>query len=408
MTTMTPTRRSVMNTSPPAVAAVDVEHTEPTVRTARTGRVARGEIAACFPLVARPRLACLPLRTRLDHVATAARAAMAATDRQDAVREAGRALTGAARIARDCHQPDLAQRISARHIGLYTDLTRPLTVQEAVQVVGAATGLARAHLRTDPDQGVAMLTRVLRALHGRLPITLDGLALPFGDIDTSLAQHRQLVGLVRTQLLVGGTSALARAGRWADAAELAATYTTGNDDRLLEGRQALIIACLLDRDGNRARALIPNLGSGAVRDEDRDAAMCLSALCATPANRYDATRAMIDDYRAQRAARGEGYASYKARHGSTVALIAHAHRHPAAPGVAVQVAAEALESTDGYAAQDVLLHPVITEAMPAADRAALAQVVETAGLTGNLLNGRLPNRIGDVVDLAAHAVRPDP
>ncbi|MBA8807662.1 hypothetical protein [Promicromonospora sukumoe] len=401
---MTSARTLVTHVSPTTTATRD-QHTEPTAGTVRTGRVGRGEIAACFPLVARPRPACLPLRTRLDHVATAARAAAAATDRQVTVREAGRALTGAAQIARDCHQPDLARTISARHIGLYTDLTRPLTAQEAAQVVGAATGRARAHLRTDPDQGVAMLTRILGALHGRLPIQLDGLPLPFGDIDTSLAQHRQLVGLARTQLVVGGTFALAMAGRWADAAVLAATYA-GNDDRLLEGRQAQVTSRLLNRDGNGARALISASSSGVSPDEDYDAATCLTALCASATTRRLATDAMVARYRAGAVPR-EGYVYYRARYGAAVAIIAHAHRHPAAPAVGAQTTAEALAAADGYAAQEVLRHAAITASITDGDRSALAEVVKNAGLTGNVLNGRLPKRLGDIVDLASHAVRPD-
>lgn len=381
----------------------------------RTGHVGRGEIAACFPLVARQRPACPPLRTRLDHVTAAARSAATAAavgDRDAVVREAGRALTGAVRIARDCHHPDLAQTIAARHVGLYTDLTRPLTVQEAVQVVSAVTGMARVHLRTDPDRGVVMLTRILRALHGRVPIRVDGLSLPFGDIDTSLDQHRQLVGLVRTQLLVGGTTALATAGRWADAAALAATYTAEGDGRLLEGRQAQIIARLLDRDGNGARSLLAasapasNHGTGVFREEDRDVAACLTALCATATTRGQALDAMVARYQAD-GVPGEGYASYRARYGATVAVIAHAHLHPAGPEIAAHAAAEALRSGDGYAAQEVLRHPAITETLTHHDRAVLDQVVKDAGLSGGVLNGRLLRRLGDVVDLAAHAVRPD-
>lgn len=395
--TTTPTRLTAEST----VAAV----TPDTQRPARTARVARGEVAFCFPLVAWPRPACLPPRARLLHVATAARSAKSALDRQVAVLEAGRALTGAALIARDCGQPDLAQRISARHIELYAGLTRPLTVQEAKQVIGSATSLALAHLRTGeaPDRGVAMLTQILEATYRRLAITVEGVSLPLGDVDSTLDEHRLLVSLGQTQLVVGGTSALARAGRWAEAAELARAHG-GIGNRLLEGRQTLIISRLLDRDGNGARSLVS--GSDTFRDSDRDAATCLTALCATTAMRQDAAGAMVDRYRTG-TARGERYAYYRARYGAAVAVIAHAHRHPAAPEVAAQAAAEALESDDGYAAQEVLRHPVITEAISDDHRAGLDQVVKGAGLTGNALTGRLPRRLDDAVDLAIHAVRPD-
>lgn len=408
MTTTPATSIPVTNASTAATVTLNDHHLQ---RTEETARVAPGEVAACFPLVARRRQACLPLRTRLDRVAHAARAAVATTDRQVVVREAGRTLTGAALIALDCHQPDLARQISARHIELYTGMTRALTVLEAMQVIGSATHLARAHLHTDPtpDRGVAMLARILEATRGRSAITLDPsrpqpLPLPLGDVDSSLAEHRQLVALALTQLVVAGTSALAGAGRWAAAAELARTYG-GIDNRLLEGQQSLIIARLLDRDGNGARALVS--GSDTVRDENRDAATCLTALCAPPATRHEATGTMIDRYRAQRASRGEGYAYYRARYGSTVVVIAHARRHPAAPGVAARAATEALESADGYAAQEVLRHQVVIDSISEPDRAALAQIVTTAGLSGNALTGRLPNRLSDAVDLAVHAVRPD-
>ncbi|MFC8796934.1 hypothetical protein ACFT2C_04330 [Promicromonospora sp. NPDC057138] len=375
--------------------------------TQRPAHVARGEVAFCFPLVAWPRPACPPLRTRLDQVANAARAAVAATDRQVAVREAGRALTEAAAIARDCGKPDLAQRIGARHIALYTDLTRPLTSQEAKQVVGSATSLARAHLHTDPDRGVAMLVRILDATRGRLAITLDNLPkplpLPLGDVDSALDEHRKLVALAQAQLMVSGTVALARAGRWAGAAELARTYG-GIGNRLLEGRQALIISRLLDRDGNGARALVA--GSDTVSDADRDVASCLTALCAASGLRHEAASAMVDRYRAG-AGLGERYASYRARYGAAVAVIARADQHLAAPAIAAQAATEALESGDGYAAQEVLRHSAVTDAISDDVRAGLDQVVKAAGLSGNALIGRLPTRLEDAVDLATHAVRPD-
>jgi hypothetical protein len=404
MTTPTTTVTAAHVTDVPAVAA-----TPDAQRPTRTARVGRGEVALCFPLVARPRPACPPLRTRLDRVAIAARAAVAATGRQVAVREAGRALTGAALIARDCHQPDLARRISARHIELYTDLTRPLTVEEARQVVGSATSLARAHLHTgnDPDRGVAMLARILEATRGRLAITLEDLPqplrLPLGDVDSTLDEHRQLVALAQTQLVVGGTSALARAGRWADAAELARTYG-GISNRLLEGRQALIISRLLDRDGNGARALVSR--SDTVRDADRDVVSCLTALCATAAIRHEAAGAMVDRYRAWTGL-GEGYAYYRARYGAAVTVIARARRHPSAPEIAARAATEAVELGDGYAAQEVLRHPAVTDAVSGEVRDALDRIVESAGLSGNALTGRLLTRLDDVVDLATHAVRPD-
>lgn len=370
-------------------------------------RVGKGEIAACFPLVARPQQECPPLRTRLDRIANAARTAVAATDRPTTVHEAGRALAGAALIARDCHQSDLARRISARHIALYTGLPRPLTVQEARQVLGAATSLARTHLHTgaSPDLGVAMLARILEAVRARLPITLEGVPrpLPFGDVDSTLREHRTLVALAQAQLVVGATSALARAGRWADATDLVRTHG-GIGDRLVEGRQALIISRLLDRDGNGARALVAS--SDTSQGPDRDVVTCLTALCAPTATRHDAAGVMVDRFRTTTRL-GEGYAYYRAKYGATVAVIASAHRHPAAAGVAAQAAVEALQSGDGYAAQEALRHPVITEAISGDVRSGLDQVVKAAGLARNALTGRLPHRLEDAVDLAAHALRPD-
>lgn len=81
--------------------------------------------------------------------------------------------------------------------------------------------------------------------------------------------------------------------------------------------------------------------------------------------------------------------------------------HRAATQVVDRAAVEAPESGDGYAAQEVMRHAVITEAISDDARAALAQVVKVAGLTRNALTGRLPNRLRDAVDLAVHAVRPD-
>lgn len=382
---------------------------------AGTARVGKGEIGACFPLAARRRPACPPLRARLDRVTIAARAAIAETDQLLVVQEAGKALAGAALVARDCHQLDHARQIITRHIGLYTGLTRPLTVWEAGQVVGAATSLARTALQTDPtpDRGLAMLVRILEATYRRATIELDPVAqpergiqpliLPMGDVNSTPDEHRRLVALAQAQLLVGGTTALAHAGRWAEAADLARTYG-GTGTRLLEGRQVQVILRLLTRDGNVARDLIAQ--SDRPSDVDQDVAACLTALCAPTAKRYDAATVMVDRYRASTSP-GEGYACYRARYGAAVAVIARAHRHPSAAGVAVQACREALGSGDGYAAQEVLRHAAITGAIADQHRARLEQVVEVAGLTGKGLAGRLLNQLQDAVELAAHAVRHD-
>ncbi|WP_146197352.1 hypothetical protein [Promicromonospora sp. AC04] len=404
---MISTRTSATHASP-TTAAPD-QYTDPVAGTVRTGRVERGEIAACFPLAARRRPTCPPLRARLDRVTIAARAAIAETDRPLAVQEAGKALTGAALIARDCHQPDRARQIVTRHIELYTGLTRPLTVLEAGQVVGAATSLARTALQTDPapDRGVTMLIRVLEATYRRAAIMLDGVirpvAVPLGDVNSTPEEHRRLVALAQAQLLVGGTAALARAGRWAEAADLARTYG-GSGTRLLEGRQVLAISRLLTRDGNVARDLVAQ--SDRSSDIDYDVAACLTALCAATAKRYDAAIVMVDRYRASTSP-GEGYAYFRARYGAVVAVIARGNQHPAATEIAARVAREALGSGDGYAAQEVLRHATITGAIPERHRARLEEVVEVAGLTGKGLTGRLLTQLQDAVELAAHAVRYD-
>ncbi|MEU4360296.1 hypothetical protein [Promicromonospora sp. NPDC023987] len=383
---------------------------------AGTARVEKGEIGVCFPLAARRRPACLPLRARLDRVTIAARAALSETDEPRVVQEAGKVLTGAALIARDCHQLDRARQIITRHIELYTGLTRPLTALEAGQVVGAATSLARTALQADPgpDRGLALLVRILEATYRRATIELDSvtqaergiqpLILPLGDVNSTPEEHRRLVALAQAQLLVGGTTALAHVGRWAEAADLARTYG-GTGKRLLEGRQVQAISRLLTRDGNVARDLIAQ--SDRPSDIDDDLAACLTALCAPTAKRYDAASVMVDRYRASRSP-GDGYAYFRARYGAAVAVIARAHRHPAAAGVAVQVGREALGSGDGYAAEEVLRHVAIRATISDQHRARLEQIVEVAGLTGKGLTGRLLNQLEDAVELAAYAVRHDP
>jgi len=77
----------------------------------------------------------------------------------------------------------------------------------------------------------------------------------FGTLSSTADGHKEACTLAWTAVLADGTRALAQAGQWKEAAECAAAYR-GTGARLLDGRQAAILALLTDGRPSEAARMV--------------------------------------------------------------------------------------------------------------------------------------------------------
>jgi hypothetical protein len=203
-----------------------------------------------FPLVPRPRPPGLPLEARVAKLAALAASVEHGTRREQVTR-AAEVLNEAALIASDCGVPALARELCRRQYELFA-LRAPLpgwAVRLALQPV---LNIPRQLIRDGHGEDVLAL---LQSLHhvavSRATAVIDGMRIDFGTLNNTMDGHKEACTLTWTALLADGTRALTQAGRWKAAAEHAAAHR-GIGARLLDGRQAAILALLTDGQATEA------------------------------------------------------------------------------------------------------------------------------------------------------------
>ncbi|MBM0202006.1 hypothetical protein JNW90_01910 [Micromonospora sp. STR1s_5] len=301
-----------------------------------------------FPLLGRPRPACPALSERVSEVAEIAAAAGA--QGENAMAEAAHALNKAALIASDCGLPDLARKWCWKHINVYRRLDT-LTALQASYLLEPVLNLARLQIRAhDGQPALHLLHAMHQAVTAGTTLLIDGKALPL----TTLTGTREELGKLRQwtwlQYLSEGIRIHALSGRWDDAATHANSLN-GIGQHLMDGRQAAIIAQLLDGQAEAAAILDDSTISQPWEQQVRS---CLAVMCAAPGPGNPQMSTMVELFLAHEPV--PGYAVYRARWGLTVATLVSAHHEPTAQHVLDQVAAEVLEAHDGYAAREVLGH----------------------------------------------------
>lgn len=227
-----------------------------------------------LPLAGWSRLPCPPLPARTAHVAEIL------NGNGSLLGIASHALNMAALLASDCGMDDLARDLCHRQIQPYLRLRRPLTADEGRLMLGPALNLARLDLRAgSPDDALRRLEDADQAVTAGRDLAVDGSVLPVSAIGGTSEEHAKLRNIVRALHVGDGVRAHATAGRWHLAAGLAETLG-GVYPRLLEGRQAAVIARCLAADLNGARRVLTQ-ATAAESWEDQVAA-CLAVL-ASPA-----------------------------------------------------------------------------------------------------------------------------
>lgn len=209
---------------------------------------------AWLPLVPRPRPPCQPLPARTAELTRIAAVPAETTD-HDRISRAAEILNKAALIASDCGLPETARALCHRHYELF-DQARPLPARAASLALQPLLNIARQLIREGRGQAAyTMLETLCHATREQTAVVIDGQPVNLAALARTPDGHQALRTLAWTALLADGTRALALAGRWQEAASHAAAHR-GVGKRLLDGRQAAILAHLHSGQPDKAAALV--------------------------------------------------------------------------------------------------------------------------------------------------------
>lgn len=211
-------------------------------------------IVSRIPLVRRRKLPALPMDERITHL-NRLTIAPAGLDHKSLVARASGVLNYAALIASDTGMPDLAADLCWRHHKVFADaghLTGNIAVMALMPLVNISRLLTR---EGDGEAAYDVLTRLYRAAQKRDTAEIRGHEVELSMLTHTDADHRKLCEELWVTLLVDGARALARIGRWTEAAE-AMTAHRGIGNRLLDGRQIKIMSLMERGLDQQARDLI--------------------------------------------------------------------------------------------------------------------------------------------------------
>jgi hypothetical protein len=358
-------------------------------------------ILAWFPLVTRPRPPGLPLQIRVAELTTLSVLPMTGT-RHDRMSRAAEVFNKAALIASDCGVPDMARDLCHRQRELF-DQARPLpagAVQLALQpVLNVPRQLIREGLGQD---AYTMLETLYRAARERTAADIDGHPVDLGTITRTPDDHKTVCALIWTALLADGTRALALAGRWTEAASHAAAHR-GIGKRLLDGRQAAILALVQNGQANKASILVEQ--STIAEPWELTVQSLLRVLCLRAAGTCTVhhVTTMLANARTLTEEREPCTTVIRTRVGLIALDLAGTTDDPRSRRLRTALIATA--AGDAYAARDTLAHHQICQYLTTAQQGSLQTLVRASGLGAGIIPPRLRNELIAAVDRAESALR---
>ncbi|GHC77033.1 hypothetical protein [Streptomyces flavofungini] len=311
-----------------------------------------GRIARRFPLIARPRPACLPLVQRVQSLVALADTA---TERGDPSM-ASTVYNQAALIASDVGVPDLAREMCHQHAAAYLHAA-PLPSTAAIRALEPVVNLARLQLRAGQhDEARQHLLSLFEAVTTGAAARVEDIAIPARLTVSPMDRHEVRAWLWRV-LLADGTRSLTAAGRWTDAlAHLQAHRGVGQ--RMFDGRQVAVLNALMTGNTLDASRLLTTTHPG--EPWENAVTGCLTVLYRQAAGR--AWRRSLQNLVTTYLDRPdeEDLTVFNTRLGLAVLDVIPSPQDPAARLVAAELHRRAHTATDGYAARDALTHPSFT------------------------------------------------
>lgn len=357
---------------------------------------AMGQVARRFPLVARARPPCRPLDERIGEIAHLARTAAEGTA-SDRLAAAVAAQNKAALIASDCGMPELARSLCWRQAELFLR-AGPLTGRTARYALEPLVNLARLLIRAGaPEAGFDLLEGLYRAVRTKHSTTIDGREVPLAELTGSADEHRDVCQWLWGVMLADGVRALVTADQWDQAVTFAQRYR-GIGRRLLDGRQAVIVARALARAPDPALAMLED--STASETWEQTVAACLTMFC---------RRSPGHPPTAEETAKVREYlgldpqpelTTFRTRVALTAIDLSGGIDTNDGAVIARRIVDEVLALKDGYAARDLLRHPALKEKLTTIQEAHLSEAVQAAGLSQGSMPDPLQSALCTAVEVS--------
>ncbi|UED85832.1 hypothetical protein [Streptomyces profundus] len=340
-----------------------------------------GRIARRFPLVARFRPACLPLRERVRSLVELADSAA----RQGDQGLASAVYNQAALVASDLGLPDVAREMCHQHAAAYLHAC-PLPGMSAIRGLEPVVNLARLQIRAGrADEGHRRLLALYAAVEAGRAASFEGIAVP-ADLAATDEERQEVRAWLWRVLLADGTRSLTTEGRWNEAlAHIEAHHGVGQ--RMLDGRQVAVLAALVAGETEAAAALLADTLPGDQWEQDLTA--CLTVLCRRAAGQVvdrelDELVAAFLERQAE-----PGITVFTIRLGLTVLDLIDSAASPVARRVVADLHRRTVEAQDGYAARETLAHPLFTALAAEVQAADCRALVRACSLGSGVLSDEL-------------------
>ncbi|GHE73905.1 hypothetical protein [Streptomyces cellulosae] len=331
-----------------------------------------------FPLVARFRPACLPLPQRVQALTDLAETARASSDQGTA----SAVFNQAALIASDVGLPRLAAAWCHQHAHGYLHAC-PLPGMTAIRALEPVVNLARLQIRAGlPDSGRQRLLALYKVVDTGTDGHFDDITVP-AHLTSSPEDRREVRAWLWRVLLADGTRTLTASGRWAEALAHIETHR-GIGRHMLDGRQVAVLASIASGETERVQQLLAETEPGDPWEQLVTA--CLAELArrglgqTIPPPMTDLATAYLEH------PDGHGLTVFDIRMGLT-ALDIIGTRSAAARRIVHDLHRRTAEAWDGYAAREILAHPVFTALASDQQLQDCHSLVAECGLEA----GRLPN-----------------
>jgi hypothetical protein len=337
-----------------------------------------------FPLVPRAKPRCEPLTGRIARVRDLVE--QARQDTSDSLSCAAQAHSLAALILSDCAMPTQARELCRRQARLFAD-AGPFDLPTAKLALQPIINLGR--LLTRDGNGSAAhqhFQTLFQAAQAGTDTEIGGLPARFGSLTRHAEEQREIIRWLWTILLSDGTRALTSAGRWSDAATQAQQHN-GVGQRLIDGRQILVLAHCANRDYTAASRIIKS--SAAPTAWEQAVAACLDGMCRTWSSQpdEDGPAPTISGYLT--ATPADEPVLFRVRLGLSAACTCSQIRTTQQTKIARIIVREALDSADAYPAHELITHPAGLTRIPPHHAQELRDVVQKAGLGAETLPSRI-------------------
>lgn len=278
-------------------------------------------------------------------------------------------------------------------------LTGDIAVMALMPLINISRLLTR---KGDGEAAYDVLTRLYRAAQKRDTAEIRGSTVDLAALIDTEAGHRKVCEELWVTVLVDGARALARIGRWTEAAEAMAAHR-GIGNRLLDGRQIMIMSLMERGLDQQARDTID--ATAPTEPWENAIAALLRVYCRRPATSpppqleldlaLRETLALLDPP-------DPATAAFQTR--AALAALELVGDRPSPHTALLHEAVSEVARLDAYAARDVLSHHTARAHLTSEQRQELDSVIAASGLGAGSLPQAHMQVLAESVDKAETAL----